>query len=112
MVGFVTALMLTGICVVFALWNPLGALLPSIVFFAGGFRNMETTPLERLDRNSELGHWARARRTQIVFAKAGDGKRDCFVEAVRIDVDAVRIRHLFAESVLPATKFLLIDVRA
>jgi len=32
---------------------------------------------------------ARARRTYIVFAEAGDGNRDGFVEALRVFVDAM-----------------------
>ena len=42
-----------------------------------------------IDHNGELGHRARARRTQIVFTKIGDGNRDGFIEGLRVYIDAM-----------------------
>jgi hypothetical protein len=42
-----------------------------------------------IDRDSELGHGARARGTHIVFSKAGDGNCDGLIEALGVYVDAV-----------------------
>ena len=39
--------------------------------------------------DGELGHRTRARRTHLVFAEAGGGNRDGFVETLRVYVDAM-----------------------
>jgi hypothetical protein len=53
--------------------------------------------------DGELGHRARARRTHMIFPKAGDANRDGFVEALGVYVDAMENAFAVGEGD-PATR--------